>query len=405
MRGRLASSSAAAFLAMATLPACGQAQERSDGEAAPATPPPPAEKATSSAGVGLEQIGSFEAPVYVTAAPGFPQLLFVVEQPGTVRVLRKGELLPRPFLDISGLVSYEGERGLLSIAFPPDYSTSRRFYVYFTDSQGDIRVDEFKRKNATRAARGSRRVVIEIPHRANSNHNGGQLQFLGDDLYLGTGDGGSGGDPPNNAQDRNSLLGKLLRIDPRPSNGRPYSIPTDNPFAGPGGGRGEIYSYGLRNPFRFSFDTLTAKRPRIAIADVGQDRFEEVDYISVGTGSGANFGWDAFEGFSPYRGANSGTPDPGRTVKPIFVYGRNRGCTIIGGYVVGDRRLPGLRGRYVYADLCEGELRSLVPRLGGARADRSLGLRVSTPSSFGEDAFGRIYVTSLEGPVYRLVPR
>ena len=365
----------------------------------------PRARATASAGVGLKQIGSFDAPVYVAGAPGFPQLLFVVEQPGTVRVLRRGKLLQRPFLDISGTVEYGGERGLLSIAFPPDYGTSRRFYVYFTDEQGDIRVDEFKRRNATQAARGSRRAVIEIPHKANSNHNGGQLQFLGDLLYLGTGDGGSGGDPPNNAQDRNSLLGKLLRIDPRPSGGRPYSIPADNPFAGRGGGRGEIYSYGLRNPFRFSFDEVTAKRPRLAIADVGQDRFEELDYTTVAAASGANFGWDAFEGFSRYRGANSGTGDPGETVKPIFAYGRGRGCTIIGGYVVGDRRLPALRGRYVYTDLCEGVLRSLLPGPRRARDDRSLGQRVSTPSSFGEDTLGRIYVSSLEGPVYRLVPR
>jgi glucose/arabinose dehydrogenase len=405
MRGRLAACVAAAVLAMAALPACGEAQERPDGQAATAPGRHDEQSATASAGVGLRQIGSFDAPVYVAGAPGFPQLLFVVEQQGTVRVLRNGKRLQHPFLDVSGLVEYGGERGLLSIAFPPDYRTSRRFYVYFTDEEGDIRVEEFKRKNATQAARGSRRAVIEIPHRANSNHNGGQLQFLGDLLYLGTGDGGSGGDPPNNAQDRNSLLGKLLRIDPRPSGGRPYSIPADNPFAGPGGGRGEIYSYGLRNPFRFSFDTVSARRPRVAIADVGQDRFEELDYTTVAAARGANFGWDAFEGFSRYRDANSGTPDPGRTVKPIFVYGRARGCTIIGGYVVGDRRLPALRGRYLYADLCEGELRSLVPGLRRASGDRSLGLRVSTPSSFGEDTLGRVYVSSLEGPVYRLAPR
>ncbi|HEX8689292.1 MAG TPA: PQQ-dependent sugar dehydrogenase [Solirubrobacterales bacterium] len=405
MRGRLASSFAAAFLAMAALPACGEAEEQPDRQVAPSPGGEAEERAAASASVGLKQIGSFEAPVYVAGAPGFPRLLFVVEQAGTVRVLHRGKPLPRPFLDISGSVQYSGERGLLSIAFPPDYGSSRRFYVYYTDNQGDIRVDEFKRRNATQAARGSRRAVIEIPHKANSNHNGGQLQFLGDLLYLGTGDGGSGGDPPNNAQDRNSLLGKLLRIDPRPSGGRPYSIPADNPFAGPGGGRGEIYSFGLRNPFRFSFDTVTGKRPRLAIADVGQDRFEELDYTTVAAASGANFGWDAFEGFSRYRGANSGTPDPGGTVKPIFTYGRDRGCTIIGGYAVGDRRLPALRGRYVYTDLCEGVLRSLTPKLRRARGDRSLGLRVSTPSSFGEDTQGRIYVCSLEGPVYRLVPR
>ncbi|HEX6229754.1 MAG TPA: PQQ-dependent sugar dehydrogenase [Solirubrobacterales bacterium] len=359
-------------------------------------------------GLALKRIGSFDNPVYVTGAPGFPNLLFVVEQPGRVRVLRGGRRLRRPFLNISGLVSFEGERGLLSIAFPPDYRRSRRFYVYYTDGQGDIRVDEFRRRGPTRAARGSRRPVIEIPHRENSNHNGGQLQFLGNLLYLGTGDGGSAGDPPNNAQNRNSLLGKLLRIDPRPSRGRPYSIPAGNPFVGPGRGRGEIYSYGLRNPFRFSFDTVSGGRPRIAIADVGQDSFEELDYLTVRAARGANFGWDAFEGFSRYRGSSSGTPDPGGTVKPIFAYSLNRGggsCSIIGGYVVGDRRLRSLYKRYVYADLCEGKLRRLRPGLRRARGDRKLGLSVQSPSSFGEDTRKRIYVASLEGPVYRIVPR
>jgi len=290
------------------------------------------------------------------------------------------------------VVTTGGERGLLSIAFPPDYRRSRRFYVYYTDRQGDIRVDEFKRRSATRAARGSRRALVEIPHRTNSNHNGGQLQFLGNLLYFGTGDGGSGGDPPNNAQNRRSRLGKLLRIDPR----RPGAVP-------------QIYSYGLRNPYRFSFDTVTrAEQPRIAIGDVGQDGFEELDYTTVEDAQGANFGWDAFEGFAPYRGANSGTPDPGGTVKPTFAYPHSRGgsCSIIGGYVVRDRSLRSLYRRYVYADLCEGQLRSLEPRLRRrALGDRRLGLSVSTPSSFGEDTRGRVYVASLEGPVYRLVPR
>jgi glucose/arabinose dehydrogenase len=370
------------------LPACGSAQQ------------PP------NHGVALKSIGRFDEPVYVTGAPGFPKLLFVVEQAGRVEVLRGGRRVSHPFLDISGLVQSGGERGLLSIAFPPDYARSRRFYVYYTDNAGNIRVDEFKRKGATRAARGSRRAVIEIPHPVNANHNGGQLQFLGDLLYLGTGDGGSGGDPPNNAQNRHVLLGKLLRIDPHPSGGRPYSIPPGNPFGGDRG-RPEIYSYGLRNPFRFSFDRVSAGQPRIVIGDVGQNRIEEVDYTTVAAAAGANFGWDAFEGFSPYQDENSGTPDPGGTTKPIFAYPHSRGgsCSIIGGYVVGDRRLPSLHGRYVYADLCEGELRSLVPHLHGASGDHRLGLHVSTPSSFGEDDLGRIYVCSLDGPVYRLVPR
>jgi hypothetical protein len=358
-------------------------------------------------GLGLKRIGRFETPTYVTGAPGFPKLLFVVEQPGRVVALRGGHRLRRPFLDIGDLVGYGGERGLLSIAFPPDYAQSRRFYVYYTDRAGDIRIDEFKRRNATRAARSSRRTVLRIPHRTNSNHNGGQLRFLGPLLYLGTGDGGSGGDPPNNAQNRGSLLGKLLRIDPRPSGGRPYTVPAGNPFVGRSG-RDEIYAYGLRNPFRFSFDTVTARRPRIAIADVGQNSFEELDYTTVDAARGANFGWDAFEGFAPYRDENSGTPDPGGTTKPIMAYdhGRDGGsCSIIGGHVVGRGGPSPLRGRYVYTDYCSGQLRSLVPHLRRAAHDRRLGLRVAFPTCLGEDGRGRIYVCSQEGPVYRLTAR
>jgi len=406
MGRRAASCLVVATAAMTALPACGDARAPSNGDGK--SPPPAVDSAAGSRRptVALKRIGRFDTPVYVAGAPGFAKLLFVVEQAGRVRVLRGGRRLPRPFLDISGLVDAGGERGLLSIAFPPDYRRSKRFYVYYTDRQGDIRVDEFRRRSATLAARGSRRAVIEIPHPTNSNHNGGQLQFLGNLLYFGTGDGGSGGDPPNNAQNGNSLLGKLLRIDPRPSGSRAYSIPAGNPFVGRRG-RGEIYSYGLRNPFRFSFDTTSSRRPRIAIADVGQARFEELDYTTVAAARGANFGWDAFEGFSRYRDANSGTPDPGGTVKPILAYPHSRGgsCSIIGGYVIRDQRLRALRGSYVYADLCEGQLRSVVPHLRRAAHDRRLGLTVSTPSSFGVDTHGRVYVTSLDGPIYRLVPR
>ena len=356
----------------------------------------------SAKGVALQKIGSFDAPTYVTGAPGFPQLLFVVEQPGQIVVLRNGHRLHKPFLDLRDDVSYGGERGLLSVAFPLDYARSKRLYVYYTDNDGNIRIDEFKRGSATRARPGSQRKVIVIPHPVNANHNGGQLQFLGNLLYFGTGDGGSGGDPPNNAQNKDVLLGKLLRIDPRPSSGRPYSVPADNPFVDKPG-RDEIYSYGLRNPFRFSFDR---RRPRIAIADVGQNRFEELDYLPVAAASGANFGWDALEGLSKYSDENSGTPDPGGTVKPIFAYSHDRGggsCSIIGGYVVRDPRLSGLLGTYVYADLCEGQLRALVPHLKRASGDRKLGLHVESPSSFGEDDQHRLYVASIEGPVYRLV--
>ncbi len=396
MKRRAVFSTAISALALVALPACGTANQPEAGQSA-----------TKRGGVGLKRVGSFDSPTYVTGAPGYPQLLFVVEQPGEVEVLRKGRPLGHPFLDIEGLVSYEGERGLLSIAFPPNYRESGRLYVYYTDDAGNIRVDEFKRGSPTRALRGSRRTVIEVPHPVNTNHNGGQLQFLGNLLYFGTGDGGAGGDPPNNAQSKESLLGKLIRIDPRPSNGRPYSVPTDNPFVGKPG-RDEIYSYGLRNPFRFSFDTITAGRPRIAIGDVGQNRFEELDYTSVAAASGANFGWDAFEGNSRYTEDSGDTPDPGNTTKPILAYGRDRDggtCTIIGGYTVGPGGPPTLRGRYLYADYCSGVLRSLVPHLHGASADRRTGLTVTSPTSFGEDSRGRIYICSQEGSVFRLVSK
>jgi glucose/arabinose dehydrogenase len=398
VRRRALPSIVLSVLALVALPACGSAREQGakSSKAKPGT-------------LALKRVGSFDSPTYVTGAPGYPKLLFVVEQPGIVEVLGPGrrQRSERAFLDIRGLVGAGGERGLLSIAFPPDYRRSGRFYVYYTDRAGNIRVDEFRRRSPTRARFGSRRAVIEIAHPVNANHNGGQLQFLGDLLYFGTGDGGSGGDPPNNAQNKESLLGKLLRIDPRPRDDRPYSIPADNPFVGKPG-RDEIYSYGLRNPFRFSFDTRTAAQPRIAIGDVGQNRFEELDYTTVARAAGANFGWDAFEGFSRYEEENSGTPDPGNTTRPIMAYDRGRDggtCTIIGGYVVGPGGPAPLRGRYVYADYCSGVLRSLVPHLRRAGADWRTGLEVTSPTSFGEDTRGRIYVCSQQGQVFRLVVR
>jgi glucose/arabinose dehydrogenase len=387
----------AALLLALSLPACGSASQQPDRVERSA--------GRSGGGVGLKEIGKFDHPVYVTGAPGFPKLLFVVEQPGRVAVLSGGRQLTHPFLDLRNEVDYDGgERGLLSIAFPPDYRRSGNFYVYYNDAAGNIRIDEFRRRSATRADAGSQRQVIEIPHPTYANHNGGQMQFLGDLLYFGTGDGGSGGDPPNNAQNKDVLLGKLLRIDPRPAGGRPYSVPSSNPFVGRPG-RDEIYSYGLRNPFRFSFDTVTAPQPRIAIGDVGQGQFEELDYTTVAAASGANFGWDALEGFAPYTDENSGTPNPGGTTKPIYSYPHSRGgsCSIIGGYVVADRHLRSLYRRYIYADLCEGQLRSLVPHLKRASGDRKLGLSVESPTSFGEDDAHRIYVSSLAGAVFRLV--
>jgi glucose/arabinose dehydrogenase len=379
-------------------------------ETAEQVPPDAARAGDAAAGskLALRKVGEFEHPTYVAGAPGYPKLLFVVEQPGRVMVTNGGKQVRRPFLDLRSRVSYDGgERGLLSIAFPSDYKESGRFYVYFVNKGGSIEIDEFHRQSPTRAAPKSRRVVITIPHPTNANHNGGQLQFLGEDLYFGTGDGGAAGDPPNNAQNKNVLLGKLLRIDPLPTAGKPYTVPASNPFVGDGG-RPEIYSYGLRNPFRFSFDSVTNPgEPRIVIGDVGQNRFEEVDYTTLAAARGANFGWDAIEGDAPYKEEDSGTPDPGGTTKPILAYPHSRGgsCSVIGGYVVADRSLPSLHGRYVYADYCEGQLRVLTPHLHRASDDHKLGLAVPSPTSFGEDDAHHLYVASQDGPVYRLIQK
>lgn len=349
-------------------------------------------------GVRLVQIGEFNSPTFVTGAPGFPRLKFVTEQPGRVRVIVGSRVLRRPFLDISGGVTSGGEQGMLSVAFPPDYQRTRRFYVYYTDHRGDIRIDEFRRRSPVTAAPNSRRPILHIRHREFSNHNGGQLAFLGNHLYVGTGDGGGGGDPQGNAQNRRSLLGKLLRIDPRRGQERAYRIPPNNPFVGRPG-RPEIFSYGLRNPWRFSFDRARGRPPRLAIADVGQDSQEEVNYVSLRGAHGANFGWNLREGFAPYESNRTA----GLT-HPVFAYGRSQGCSITGGYVVNSRRLPSLYRRYLFADFCDGRLRSFVPRAGRVRAAPAVGVSVESPSSFGRDRRGRIYVTSLAGPVYMLAP-
>jgi len=346
----------------------------------------------------LARIGGFDAPVYVEDAPGAPKLLFVVEQPGEVKVLRKGKTLKRDFLDISDRVLYGGERGLLSIAFDPGYARNRRFYAYYVNRDGNIEVDGFKRKrkSSTRAEARSRRRVIEIPHPRFDNHNGGQLQF-GDDgyLYLATGDGGSAGDPDGNAQNPEVLLGKLLRIDPRKGGG--YSTPNSNPFAGRAG-RDEIYALGLRNPYRFSFDRRSGD---IFIGDVGQDSWEEIDHVGAANIAGSNFGWDIFEGTHDFEGSS---PPPNYRPPALEYSSQNSNCAVTGGYVVRDPGLPALAGRYLYADFCGGQLRSFNPDNPGS-SDAPVGLDVDQPSSFGEGARGRIYVTSLSGAVYRIVQR
>jgi glucose/arabinose dehydrogenase len=350
-------------------------------------------------GLDLRRVGGFALPVHVEDAPGKPKLLFVVEQRGTVAVLKKGRELARPFLDIRNRVRTSYEEGLLSIAFDPDYRRSRRFFVYYVNGDGDIEVDSFKHKRGrpTRANERSRRTVIVIGHPGEANHNGGQLQFGPDGyLYLGTGDGGGGGDPGENAQDPDSLLGKLLRIAPRAGGG--YDSPPSNPFAG-GGGRAEIFALGLRNPWRFSFDRANG---HLTIGDVGQGSWEEINHLSAAAASGANFGWDNLEGNHPFE--DPGT-EPANYRPPIHEY--SGGASVIAGYVVRDPGLPALAGRLVYADLAQDRIRSLDPDAPNPSAtDASTGLPIDQPSSFGEGRGGKLYVSSLgDGAVYRIVRR
>jgi glucose/arabinose dehydrogenase len=396
-------------IAAVALVACGSG----DGSAEPRESALPADTTASASaapgaqpaakrGVRLARIGSFEQPLYVTAPVGDRRRVFVVEQGGRIRVVRSGKTLPTPFLDVSGQVTAGGEQGLLSMAFAPDYASSGLFYVYFTDKAGDQRVVEFKRASADRADAGSAREVMKMADEE-GNHNGGLLLFGPDRLlYIGTGDGGGGGDQHGergNAQNLGSPLGKILRIDPKAAGGRPYGIPSDNPFVGRNGARGEIYSYGLRNPWRYSFDRSTGD---LSIGDVGQEKVEEISFVRKGKGRGANFGWRVFEGRSRY---SDGESAPG-AIAPVIQRTHDQGwCSITGGVVVRDPKLPGLRGRYVFGDYCKGDILSSQLRAGSARGTRSTGLHVESLSSFGEDALGRVYATSSSGPVYRLVAR
>jgi glucose/arabinose dehydrogenase len=381
------------------LGACSGSGDKQHSAAATGTTGPTVRAAAT--GVKLKRIGTFSAPVYVTAPRGDTHRLFVVERAGRIRIVEDGKKLGKPFLDISSNVRTDSERGLLSMAFAPDYAKSGRFYIYFTDNTCDIHIQEGRRSSANPdiAAR-TRRNLLTIGHREFPNHDGGQLQYGPDNrLYAGVGDGGSGGDPHNHGQSLNTRLGKLLRIDPRAqSGGRPYGV-KGNPFAGRSGARPEIWAYGLRNPWRYSFDRSTGD---LVIADVGQDTEEEIDFARRGTGRGANYGWNVFEGRRRFRSGSA----PG-AVKPRVVHDHSAGyCSIVGGYVVRDKSLGSLYGRYVYGDLCKSPLRSVkLGRGGGASGDKTVGVSVTQLVSFGEDARGRVYAVSLNGGVSRLVPR
>jgi glucose/arabinose dehydrogenase len=353
-------------------------------------------------GVRLASIGRFANPLYVTAPPNDRRHLFVVEQAGRIIVLRGGRRPPQPFLDIRAKVTAGGEQGLLSMAFAPDYAQTGRFYVYYTERSGQEAIWEYRRANAERADPSTGRLVLRMAD-PEPNHNGGLMLYGPDGLmYVGTGDGGGGDDqhgPRGNAQSLGSLLGKILRIDPRTSGGRPYTVPSSNPFAGRSGARAEIYAYGLRNPWRFSFDRATGD---LVIGDVGQDAVEEIDFVRRGAGRGANFGWRPWEG----RSRNFDEPAPG-AVFPVITHTHSEGfCSITGGYVVRDRSVPGLYGRYIYGDYCEGRVRAATLRAGRRTTGRVLALpKVDGLSSFGEDAAGRVYATSLNGTVYRFAAR
>ncbi|MGI8624438.1 MAG: PQQ-dependent sugar dehydrogenase [Solirubrobacteraceae bacterium] len=358
--------------------------------------------AASKRGLRLVRVGSFDNPVYVTSPRGDHRRVFVVEQGGRVRVLRDGRRLAQPFLDIHDLVTAGGEQGLLSIAFAPDYATSRRFYVYYTDAQKQQRVVEYRAASADRADPASARLVLKMAD-AESNHNGGLLLFGPDGHpYIGMCDGGGGGDKHgrlDNAQNGGSLLGKTLRIDPLASGSSPYTVPRENPFFGTAGVRSEIYAYGLRNPWRFSFDGKTGD---LAIGDVGQNAIEEVDFVRRGHGRGANFGWRVFEGRSVYA---KGESAPG-AVAPVMTFKHSAGnCSVTGGVVVRDRKVPGAYGRYLFGDFCKGEILSAKLRRPRVKSLRPTGLKVDGLSSFGQDARGRVYAVSVSGPVYRLAAR
>lgn len=352
-------------------------------------------------GVRLARVASgLGDALYVTAAPGERGRLYVVRQSGTVVVLNRGRRSGRPFLNVTRLISAGGERGLLGLAFHPRYAANGRFYVNYTDRNGNTRVVEYRRRGAGRANPASARTLMTV-RQPYSNHNGGHLAFGPDGyLYIAMGDGGGGGDPEGNGQRLDTPLGKLLRIDvDRRTRGKAYGIPADNPYRA-AGQVPEIYSYGLRNPWRFSFDRA---RGDLWIGDVGQGEIEEIDYRPKGAGRGANFGWNAFEGRARFRG---GGPVRGRApVRPVAQYTHASGCSVTGGYVFRGGGVPALRGRYVYADYCSGRVWSMRagPRPGAVREITGrLGRSLSSVTSFGEGSRGELYLIA-SGTLYRFV--
>jgi glucose/arabinose dehydrogenase len=339
----------------------------------------------------------FRSPVFVADPGDKTGRVFVVEQRGVVKLVLNGVPSKHPFLNIQERVEDSGgEQGLLSLAFHPDYARNATFFVAYTDAANDLVVASFTAATdrPDRADPESYRELLRI-EKLYDEHNGGLVSFGPDGyLYISVGDGGREAEADGYAQRLDSLLGKLLRIDvDHPSDGLAYGIPPDNPFVGVSGARPEIWAYGLRNPWRFSFDRRTGD---LVIADVGQNEWEEVDFVR--SGSGRNFGWNEFEGNHPYDGGSA----PGH-IHPVIEHSHDSGfCSITGGYVLRHRSYGELRGTYVYGDLCEGIVRGARLSPGRASRRRRFSVEVSSLSSFGEDARGRVYAASLDGPVYRL---
>jgi glucose/arabinose dehydrogenase len=354
-------------------------------------PAPSVSEAASDVRVSLERVATVAQPLAIAIRTGDPAL-YVAEKTGRVVAIRDGQVAQRPVLDLSGDVSLGGEQGLLGLAFSPD---GRYLYVNYTDVDGDTRIVGYE-MHGDRAVLASRRQVLFVAQ-PYSNHNGGDLVFGPDgDLYIGLGDGGSGGDPHGNGQSLGTLLGKMLRIEPTPSAPKPYRVPPANPFVGDPDARPEIWAYGLRNPWRYSFDPATGD---LWIADVGQSDWEEIDRLPGGSAGGANFGWNLLEGTHRYSGAA-----PPGAVPPVYQYSHaSGGCVVIGGEVYRGSAIPGLVGDYVFADFCSGALQAIRLEGDGTVAHEALGVSLPDVSSFGSDASGELYVTSLDGGVYRLM--
>lgn len=348
--------------------------------------------------VKLTRVAAVEKATALAVRRGDPTL-YVAEQAGRVRAVRGGVLQARPILDLTRRVVAGGEQGLLGLTFSPD---GKLLYVDYTGTDGNTRVDEYPMRADGTADPSRRRAVLGVTQ-PQPNHNGGQIAFGPDGfLYIGLGDGGGAADAGpghaegGNGQSRDTLLAKILRIDPRPSGRRAYGIPTGNPFAD-GGGRPEIWAYGLRNPWRFSFDRTTGD---LWIGDVGQDEWEEIDVLPVGEG-GANLGWNVFEGTHRFRDGEA----PG-AVPPVYEYSHQAtgGCSVTGGYVYRGRAVDHLAGAYVFSDFCTGKVQALAMADGRVTGVRDLGIGTPTPSSFGEDAAGELYVMSQSDGLLRIDP-